>query len=64
MLLYFRNKLDELRIDDIRFFRIAHQWCFNRDVAYLNEVSEYRLHSILPKYVIRYIKHLQKTEKQ
>lgn len=62
MLLYLRNKLDELRIDDIRFFRVAHQWCFNRDVACWNEVSQYRLHGILPKYVVRYLKELQKNE--
>lgn len=64
MLLYFKAKLEELRITYHQFFEVAYQWRFNPPhVPCINDdYCQYLLHGVLPKYVIEYLKHLQQEE--
>lgn len=64
MLLYFKAKLGDLRISYHQFFEIAYQWRFNppRMPSISDDYCQFLLHGVLPKYVIEYLKHLQKEE--
>lgn len=59
MLLYLANKIHELGGDIQRFFRTAYMWRFGKDYDCVNDVCQYKLHAIVPKYVQEYIKHIQ-----
>lgn len=64
MMLYFKAKLDELRITYHQFFMTAYQWRFNpaRLPSIDDDYCQFLLHGVLPKYVVEYLKHLQKEE--
>ena len=64
MLLYAKRKMEELMVDDIYFFRMAYEWCFHKDVDPTLDVAEFRLNGHMPKYVVRFVKYLQKTDLQ
>ena len=59
MLLYLVKKIHDLRVDERTFFRMAHVWCFGTDPDLGNDAMEFKLHGIIPKYVQRYLNHLQ-----
>jgi hypothetical protein len=61
MLLYLVKTIEDLRVTDRQFFRLAHIWCFGTDPDLGNDVMEFKLHSIIPKYVERYLNHLKET---
>jgi hypothetical protein len=52
------ERLNELRAEDHLFFRIAHFWRFGTTPDLSNDVAQYRLHGIIPKYVMAYLDHL------
>ena len=54
-----KRKLEELKVDELTFFRIAHVWAFGTDPDLHNEVAQYKLNAIIPKYVERYVQSLQ-----
>ncbi len=62
MLLYLKAKLDELRVEDVTFFRMAHLYQYGRDVDVWNDIAQYRLHGIIPSFVVNYLKMLQSRE--
>lgn len=64
MLLYLRNKLENLGLTYHQFFETAYQWRFNPpQVPSLNDdYCQFLLHAVLPKYVVDYLKHLQRSE--
>lgn len=64
MLLYLRNKLENLGLTYHQFFETAYQWRFNPpQVPSLNDdYAQFLLHSVLPRYVVDYLKHLQEKE--
>jgi len=59
MLLFFRNKLLQLNMEPLTFFRVAHVWAFGTDPDLHNDLAQYTLHGVLPPYVVRYLKTLQ-----
>ncbi len=59
MHLYLVSKLNQLNVDDITFFRIAHVWAFGTDPDLSSDVAQYRLHTLIPRYVVSYLKSLQ-----
>jgi hypothetical protein len=59
MLLYLVETLNRLRTDEQTFFRMAHVWCFGTDPDVSNDVAQYKLHGIVPKYVQRYLTHVK-----
>lgn len=51
-----RKKLEELKVDEQTFFRIAHVYFFGTDPAGIcTDVAQYRIHAIIPTYVTRYL---------
>lgn len=60
MLLYFVQKIEELRLSAIEFFETAYVWQFKKQGHVTPDYCEYLQHGILPKYVIAYLQHLQK----
>lgn len=64
MLLYLRNKLENLGLTYHQFFETAYQWRFNPpQVPSLNDdYCSFLLHGVLPRYVVAYLKHLQEKE--
>lgn len=59
MLLYLAHKIQETGGDEQQFFRTAYMWRFGKDYACANDICQYRLHAIVPKYVVEYIQHIQ-----
>lgn len=59
MILYMHNVMDQMRVDEFMFFRIAHQWRFGRDLLGGDDVAQYRLHAVIPKYAQEFLRHLQ-----
>jgi hypothetical protein len=57
--LFLVNKLNQLKVDAQTFFRIAHVWAFGTDPDLSNDVAQYQLHAVIPRYVISYLKSLQ-----
>lgn len=50
-----RKKMDETKTDEQTFFRLAHIYCFGTDPDLSNDVAQYRMHAIIPRYVVRYL---------
>ncbi len=50
-----RKKLSETRTDEQTFFRLAHIYCFGTDPDLSNDVAQFKLHAIIPRYVVRYL---------
>ena len=50
-----KRKLDELRTDVHTFFRLAHIYRFGTDPDLSNEVAQYQLHAVIPRYVEAYL---------
>lgn len=59
MHLFLVNKLNQLKVDAHTFFRIAHVWAFGTDPDLSNDVAQYELHALIPRYVVSYLKSLQ-----
>jgi hypothetical protein len=59
MFLFFSYKLSQLKMDELTFFRVAHVWAFGTDPDLHDDLAQYLLHGILPKYVVNYLKTLQ-----
>lgn len=59
MLLYLANKIHELGDDPQRFFRAGYMWKFGKDHDCVNDVCQYKLHGIVPKYIEEYIRYIQ-----
>lgn len=62
MILYFRAKLEQLGLTYHEFFETAYHWRFGKLVTIDSDYAQFLLHSVLPKYVIEYLKHLQESE--
>lgn len=62
MLLYFQAKISELRLTYHEFFETAYQWRFGRLVMLDDDYAQFLLHSVLPKYVVEFLQHLQESE--
>lgn len=59
MFLMLKEILLRRKVDDQTFFRAAYQWCFGKDCDVSNDVAQFKLHAIVPRYVERYILHCQ-----
>lgn len=59
MHLFLVNKMDQLKVDVLTFFRIAHVWAFGTDPDLSTDVAQYQLHAIIPRYVVNYLKSIQ-----
>lgn len=59
MLLAIREKLLRLRLDSKTFFRMAHLYCFGRDVDVSADAALFETQGVVPRYVARYMAHLQ-----
>ena len=55
---FLKNKLNELRTDEATFFRMAHVFFFGSDPDLSTDVAQFKLHAIIPRYVMRYLDHL------
>jgi hypothetical protein len=62
MHLYLINKMNELKVEPITFFRIAHVNIYGTDPDMHNLVAQYKLHGIIPQHVIMYLRRLQESE--
>lgn len=64
MLLYFRHKLERLGMSYHQFFETAYQWKFNPPQlpSLSDDYCQFLLHSVLPKYVVEFLNHLQQEE--
>ena len=64
MLLYFKHKLQRLNMSYHEFFEVAYQWKFNpgQMPSLHDDYCQFLLHSVLPKYVVEYLTHLQQEE--
>lgn len=54
-----RRKLEELRIDVHTFFRIAHVHEFGTDPDMSNQVAQWRMHAVIPRFVCDYLDSLE-----
>lgn len=54
-----RKKLDELRLDVHMFFRIAHFDAFGTNPDLSDDVAQYRLNALIPRYVVVYLDKIQ-----
>lgn len=61
MLLYLVETLNRLRRDDLSFFQEAYIWAFKKEGEVSNDVVQYRLHAIIPKYVQKYLQHIKES---
>lgn len=59
MHLFLVNKMDQLKVDVLTFFRIAHVWAFGTDPDLHDDVAQYQLHAVIPRYVVNYLKSIQ-----
>jgi hypothetical protein len=59
MVLYLVHTMNKLKVDNLTFFRMAHVWCFGTDPPLHDDVAQFLLHSVVPKYVERYLAHLR-----
>jgi hypothetical protein len=64
MMLFFRAKLEELRLSALEFFETAYVWKFDKQPVVQEDFCQYLLHGVLPKYVVEYLKHLQQGERK
>lgn len=64
MVLYFHNKLKELRLTYHQFFDTAYYWRYGRQVDLRPDYAAYQLKGELPEYVLDYLYHLQQEEKR
>jgi len=60
MMLYLVETMKRLRLDNHTFFRLAHIWAFRgRDPQIHDDVAQFELHGVVPKYVQRYLHEIQ-----
>lgn len=59
MLLFLTNKMRQLNMDALTFFRVAHVWAFGTDPDLHDDVAQFLLHGVVPIYVRNYLKTLQ-----
>jgi len=60
-----RDVLDMMtrtKTDEGDFFRLAHIYCFGVDVNTFNDVCQFKLHAIVPPYVLRYVEALMEAD--
>lgn len=62
MILYFKQKLDELRLSDHEFFETAYMAIFGKLHDCTSDTCQFRLHGIIPRYAIAYLQYLQRSE--
>jgi hypothetical protein len=59
MMLYLVATMNRLNVDTHTFFRMAHVWAFQKDPQIHDDVAQYQLHGVVPKYVVSYLKYIQ-----
>lgn len=59
MLLFLRNKMLQLKLDELTICRIAHVWAFGTDPDLTADAGNLRDHGVIPQYLKAYIKTLQ-----
>lgn len=65
MILYFQAKLSELRLTYSEFFAVAYQAVYNppRLPMLHDDEAQWLMHSVLPTYVVTFLKYLQENER-
>lgn len=58
MLLSLVLAIERSKLTEVDFFRCAHQWAFGKDCASTTDYEQFKLHGIIPKYVIQYLKEM------
>lgn len=61
MLLFLKYAIKATGDNDLLFFETAYYWRFQKRQEVFNDLVQYRLHAIVPKYVEEYVRHLQQT---
>jgi len=51
--------MNKARTDEQSFFRSAYIWRFGKDTDVSNDVCQYKLHAIVPRYVEEYVANIQ-----
>lgn len=59
MQLFIAEYTTKIRVELAYFFRLAHQWKFNRDIDPGPDVLAYKVAGIVPGYLRDYVKHIQ-----
>jgi hypothetical protein len=59
MLPYLVETMRRLNLDEQAFFRLAHIWAFDKDAPVATEVCQFKLHGVVPPFVVSYVKHIQ-----
>ena len=44
------------KVDKQTFFRLAHIYCFGSDANVSTDVAQFKLHAIVPPFVLRYVR--------
>lgn len=44
------------KVDEQTFFRLAHIYCFGSDANVSTDVAQFKLHAIVPPFVLRYVR--------
>lgn len=57
MNLLLRNALVVSRKTEEEFFRMCHLWRFGKDQMCNDDVAQYKLHGVIPKYVQAWLAH-------
>lgn len=65
MLLYFLRKCNSLRLSVLEYFEVAYMATFGKPHPNVgDDYAQYRLHSVLPGYVVSYLKKQQEAENE
>lgn len=58
MLLVVKEAMNRSNTEPALFFRLAHIWSFGTDPDTGNDVAQFLLHGVCPKYVQKYAEHI------
>lgn len=61
MLLYLVETMNRLKVDEQTFFRMAHVWSFGTDPSVQDDVAQWKLHGIVPRYVQKYLQYIKES---
>lgn len=59
MNLLLKNALERSKRTEAEFFRMCHIWLFGKDQMCHNDVAQYKLYGVIPKYVQEYIHYIE-----
>ena len=60
MILFYRQVVSRLNLTDLEAFETAYVFAFGKQGHVTPDLCEFKLHGILPKYVIKWVKSLER----